>query len=336
MNERTQFKALLAPYFHALYQGDHSTAANELMNVCAPDTAFHLSHPFGDFVGATAWNTGPMHQLFNAFPDLERRDFIVMAGRTQGGDAWVGTAGYYQGTYTKPLLGIPATGRITGFRYHEYYRIESGSVVEFQGIWDIPELMHNANAWPMGPSLGVAGNVPGPALQDGLVVSSDSETVSNVSTDVVMQMLIHMGKHPKQPVEAMQLESFWHPHFNWYGPAGIGTMRGIKGFRHDHQIPFLNAMPDRQGGYAGETYFWGDENYVGVTAWPGMRMTYTGDGWLGIVPTQKEITMRSLDFWRIENGLIRENWVLVDLLDVWHQLGVDVLARMKQLNCPSG
>jgi hypothetical protein len=42
--------------------------------------------------------------------------------------------------------------------------------------------------------------------------------------------------------------------------------------------------------------------------------------------------MRSLDFWRCENGLIRENWVLVDLLHVYRQVGVDVLARMREFN----
>ena len=42
--------------------------------------------------------------------------------------------------------------------------------------------------------------------------------------------------------------------------------------------------------------------------------------------------MRSLDFWRCENGLIRENWVLVDLLDVYRQIGVDVLGRMAEFN----
>ena len=42
--------------------------------------------------------------------------------------------------------------------------------------------------------------------------------------------------------------------------------------------------------------------------------------------------MRSLDFWRVENGLIRENWVLVDLLDAYAQLGVDVFRRLREFN----
>jgi len=109
----------------------------------------------------------------------------------------------------------------------------------------------------------------------------------------------------------MCLENFWHPRFNWYGPAGIGAMRGIDGFRRDHQIPFLNAVPDRRGGYDGEAYFFADKQYVGETAWPGMMMTYTGDGFLGIAPSDKSITMRSLDFWRIEDGI---RWVLMSWL----------------------
>lgn len=56
-----------------------------------------------------------------------------------------------------------------------------------------------------------------------------------------------------------------------------------------------------------------------------MIQTVTHDGWIGIAPSGKKINMRSLDFWCIEDGKIRDNWVMGDILDAYRQLGVDVL-----------
>ena len=41
--------------------------------------------------------------------------------------------------------------------------------------------------------------------------------------------------------------------------------------------------PDRRGS-GGKGALFGDGEYVGFTAWPGMAMTITGDGWMGIAP----------------------------------------------------
>ena len=38
--------------------------------------------------------------------------------------------------------------------------------------------------------------------------------------------------------------------------------------------------------------------------------------------------MRVMDFWRCSNGLIQENWVLIDLPDLLLQMGVDVFERV--------
>ena len=220
-------------------------------------------------------------------------------------------------------------------RFHEFYRVEDSRVVEMQAIWDIPELMMQAGAWPMVPSLGREIYISGPASQDGLFFEARTATQSAQSLETVIGMLTNLSRHPAEGgPEIMHAEKYWDPRMNWYGPAGIGTARGVAGFRNWHQIPFLNALPDRRGGTTGslKCHFYGDGAYVVATGWPNMQMTVTGDGWLGIAPSGQEITMRSLDFWRVEGELIRENWVLVDLLDVYEQLGVDVFARLREFN----
>ncbi|MDB2708362.1 ester cyclase, partial [Amylibacter sp.] len=38
----------------------------------------------------------------------------------------------------------------------------------------------------------------------------------------------------------------------------------------------------------------------------------------------KKIQIRYMDFWKVENGKITDNWVMVDFPHVLAQLGVDV------------
>ena len=333
-DKHTDHKALIAPLKAAMYDFDETAVRSALAALIAPDAVIHMPWPFGDLVGPEALYEVCYAPLFASLPDLERRDWIVMAGPTEHGGNWVGCGGHYSGTFVAPWLDIPPTGHLAHMRFHEFYRFEEGRVVEVQTLWDIPEVMMQAGAWPMAPSLGLEFHIPGPASVDGHVAGPWDEAQSQASCQHIVDMLDHMKRHPSQGgPEVMEMAKFWHPKMNWYGPAGIGTGRGIAGFRNWHQIPFLNGMPDRGQFVEDITYhFFGDGNYAAVTGWPDMIQTVTHDGWMGIAPSGKRITMCSLDFWRIENGLIRENWVLVDLLDAYRQLGVDVLARMREFN----
>jgi len=327
-------KAILAPLLRAMhdFEGDH---VKSLLQAVMDDHATaHLCFPFNDIVGPKSLYETCYAPLLLAMPDLERRDLIVMSGITSQGNEWVGCAGHYLGTFVAPWLDIPPTGHMTHMRFHEFFRFEQGKIVEIQAIWDIPEVMLQAKAWPLSPSLGWEGFIPGPASQDGLNIADQYQGQGEASAQHIVDMLDHLTLHPKQGgPEVMQLQRFWHPRMNWYGPAGIGTSRGIEGFRNWHQIPFLNAMPDR-GSHDHELdfHFFGEGDYVAVTGWPNMKQTITHGGWLGIAPSGQEISLRSLDFWRIDNGLIRENWVLVDLLDVYQQVGIDVFSRLREFN----
>lgn len=327
-NIHQQNKALINRLRAALYDIDSTKLKEQLNDIFAPDAEIHLAFPFEDLDGPDALFEQAYHPLIEAIPDLERRDFIFMAGEANDKN-WVGCGGHYMGVFEKHWLDIPPTQHLVAMRYHEFFRVEDGKVVEMQALWDIPQVMMQAQAWPMTPSLGVEWLVPAPASNDGIITTPYNQEQAASSVKLVGDMLASLKKSP-DGVEAMQLDKYWHPKFNWYGPSGIGSMRCISGFRNWHQIPFLKAMPDRDAILDAGAFF-GDGDYVGFTAWPGMHMTISGDGWLGIPPVNKEMTMRSLDFWRCENGLIRENWVLVDLLDVYNQLGVDVFERMREV-----
>ena len=334
MHRNNFLKELIKPLRFSMYEFTESGVREQLNTLFHEDAIIHLSHPFGDITGPANFYSKALKPLFLSMPDLERRDYIVIAGKTEKDLEWVGCGGFYNGTFIKPFLDIPPTGHIAHMRFHEFFRFKDDKIIEIQALWDIPELMMQSNSWPMAPTLGREWCVPGPATLDG-VSNEPYDTKKSISSiEHILGMADAIKKYPSEGgPEVMKMDYYWHPKMNWYGPSGIGSGRGVEGFRNWHQIPFINAMPDRGKYIKDITYhFFGDGDYVAVTGWPNMIQTISHDGWMGIAPINKKIEMRSLDFWRLEHGKIRENWVMVDILDVYHKIGVDVFARLNEFN----
>ena len=137
-----------------MYDFDLDAVRDVLNDICAPDVVFRLAYPFESTSGVDAYLDKSYAPLLMALPDLERRDHIVMAGSTPEGADWVGCGGTYVGSFAGPWLDIPPTGHIVHMRFHEFYRIQNGKIVEMQALWDIPEVMMQAGAWPMAPRSG--------------------------------------------------------------------------------------------------------------------------------------------------------------------------------------
>ena len=57
-----------------------------------------------------------------------------------------------------------------------------------------------------------------------------------------------------------------------------------------------------------------------------MTMTHQGD-YLGVKATGRPLTLRVMDFYRCAGGKILENWVLLDYLELFNQMGVDLIER---------
>ncbi|MEM6410373.1 MAG: hypothetical protein AAF683_02415 [Pseudomonadota bacterium] len=164
-------KALIRTLRQVLADGDWSEILPIFRGLIAHSVSVRLCHLFGMQNGADAYFASCLNPLQTDMPDLERRDMIVLAGETPEGSYWAGCIGNYIGTFVNPFLGIPPTGHLAHMRYHDFFQIEDRVVVEFQAIWDIPELMMQARAWPMAPPLGAHMCTPATMTGDGLTAS---------------------------------------------------------------------------------------------------------------------------------------------------------------------
>ncbi len=166
--------------------------------------------------------------------------------------------------------------------------------------------------------------------QDGL---SDHGAGGAEAVALVLDMLAHMVRHPAQGgPEVMELDRFWHPRFNWYGPAGIGTRGACAASgpgtrsRSSAACPTAVRMPTHKPPLLRRRRL-RRRHRLAQHAPHAHRAQLAG-----LPPTGQTLFLRSLDFWRVEGGRIRENWVLVDLLDAMAQVSVDPLARMREFN----
>ena len=117
-------------------------------------------------------------------------------------------------------------------------------------------------------------------------------------------------------------DKFWKKDMIWHGPPSFGDIHGIEAFKYEVVQVYYTAFPDYDGAIDIQV---AQENWIAGTGY--FTGTHMGE-WLGIPPTGIPVKVRYSDFWRFEDGLLAENWVMTDDLDMMRQLGIDFLARM--------
>lgn len=282
------------------------------------DAVWHPFAPLGALTGPDAVMAGLLTPLRAALPGHMRRDDILMGGRSRVSPGhWIAALGHYVGNFERPLFGVPPSGKLAFLRFGEFYRIEAGKIAEARLIWDLLDLARQAGIAPP-QQLGIEMLFPAPATHDGVVPGSPER--SDASAELVEAMLTDLRAYDPATFDSTGQTGkggYWHQKMLWYGPAGIGSNVTYAGFQRDHRVPFLTAFPDRVGGNHYARF--GDGDYVCSSGWPSMTMTHRGP-YLGVAPTGLPLTLRVMDFWRCEGGSIRENWVLLDFVDLLTQL----------------
>ncbi|MEM6285479.1 MAG: nuclear transport factor 2 family protein, partial [Chloroflexota bacterium] len=299
----TPEKAIVYEYWqHWLATAQQSTDATPAAYF-SDETVWYGPHPINTLHGIDEITEQLWRPLFHSFSNLRRRVDILMSGDCENG-RWVSSHGYLIGKFEHNWLGIPATGQETLIRYGEFCRVEGSKIVETRALMDIPDVIRQAGYNVFPDSRGIAGFVPPPRTADGIMqdVQPDAETQKSyqLAHDMLFKGLNAFEENNK---EAMGLARYWYPDMYWYGPHGIGTTRNIEEFQRNHQMPWLEAFPDRK--VIDECPFFAEGNYTATAGWREVIAKHTGT-FMGHEATGRELEFRVMDWWRRDGDRLIE------------------------------
>ena len=299
------------------------------------DASINISHPINELSNLDALGEQFWKPLRHALPELERR-YDILAGGIYRDSPMVGCFGHYVGTFQNDWLGIPAAGGVVAVRYAEGHELRDGKIARSYVFVDFLDLMRQVGYWPIAPSLGREMLWLSPMTHNGVIMTAQDSAVSQRTMERILRMWHGLDIYEGQPLtrdlmDRIEMEDakHFHPNFMWYGPAGIGTTRGIKGFDDYHGHPFVNAFPDRGDGEIAHFIMISDGFYAVTGGWDNLQATHTGNDFLGVPATGKQVAMRVMDFYRCDDETICENWVPIDIPHLLWQMGVDIFGRMR-------
>ena len=304
-----------------------------LQSTVHADVAWHGPHPINEQHGLDNLAIGFWLPLRHSFPDIKRTCDVFVGGHSSGDD-WVTATGYFTGTFQNDWHGIPATGEKTYIRFGQFCVMKDGKISESYLILDMLAVMRQAGFQVLPPARGAeGGRVPPPRPNDGVKLLEQDELESNKTNQLVMAMINGMRRFDGTNLDSMEQEHYWHPQFRWYGPCGIGTSRSLTEYQEFHQGPWVRAFPDRGAPLEGPGRTMGfvaEGNYAAGGIWDRPYATHTNP-YLGFAPTNVHFTIRDFDWWRRDGNLLMENWVPIDLIDIFRQLGIDLFERMREI-----
>ena len=109
---------------------------------------------------------------------------------------------------------------------------------------------------------------PGPARAD--PAQSAASLAQTLAMHATLRAFTDVGAG-RETLLAMPQREHWHPRMMWYGPAGIGTARGLAGFVDRHQLPFRAAFPRPTTERGGKCDCQGPRPNGGRTLYPDRR-----------------------------------------------------------------
>lgn len=329
MSDIAGSKALVLRYFDEFENVATDRIDSVVERYGGDELRFRGVHPFNEIQGASEIADKVWRPLREAFPHMQRRQEIFMAGPNWiDGTMWVSSMGKFFGLFDNDWLGIPSTGKIAMLPYCEFFRIEDGRIAETALFCDIVSVMQQAGLNPLPIQTGSGILHPPPRTQDGLLFESRDEAESKKTLELILRMCDDLVVKDGWQSPNSSLASTWHDDMIWFGPAGIGSTYTIERYQLQHQGPFRAGLDDIV--FNGHVLEHAEGCYGGWFGWANLSLKQ-GDGFMGLPASERPTEMRVVDMYRRDGDKLAENWVFIDMLHYLLPLGVDLLERCRSI-----
>jgi predicted ester cyclase len=279
-------------------------------NVAFADESVHpefTDHPPTRFfdVGRTgpAALTEAASDFRAAIPDFHDTPELVLAE----GDM-VAYLGMISGRQEGELFGFPAKNRRMRVWGVNFFKMRDGKTAERWGQFDVLTMMQQLGLAP-GPEVPEA-SAESPQFGDPHRAAGETGTDIAANKAVYERMVNEVVNQGKFEV----IPELFHPEYVDH-VAPPGTTPGLEGVKEIFQM-FRTGFPDVKFNI---DQMVGEGTYVATLVHG--EGTQTGQ-FIQFPPSGKHAVWRSVGFFRVEDGLIREHWGIPDLLGLLIQIGV--------------
>jgi hypothetical protein len=126
-----------------------------------------------------------------------------------------------------------------------------------------------------------------------------------------------------------ELRRTWPRTCSGGGPKGSAPPTQSRAMPPSTRAP--SARPSPTAPAPGHLARLAEGHYGGFFGWPNFTARHTG-GFMGLPGSDKPAEFRVVDIYRREGDKLAENWIFIDMLHFFRSQGVDLLARMSQIN----
>ncbi len=248
-------KKFVIENFRNIYGLKKINLKKNLLNIFDKDIKVNCFEPLNEFNGIDNFIEKFWNPLFDAFPDIERRENIILGGSFRD-KVQVGSYSTLSGFFLKPWLGIKPNFKMINLKCCEIHEIKNERIIESHILIDVMDFLRQADKWVINPSRGS--------------------------------------------------EGAWLPPFN---TDGVNFFEDYWELGHYCEI--------------------GDGKFSLCGGWHSLKAKYGSNDWLGYTADNQDVVMRVMDFYHHDEGLIRENWVPIDIVHILKQIGIDVFEKIK-------